>query len=107
MSPPEQREVLVLMEAVGLSFGEARRISRKPPGRFKCLFASARANLAFDLAKQRSEADARRDLTRHRTLDPGNFAARKVDGLEERPVLIAQGNLAGIAFVEMPEPKSL
>jgi len=50
---PEQREALVLIEAVDLSFDEAARICRKSHERFKALMMSAQANLTFHLAEQR------------------------------------------------------
>jgi RNA polymerase sigma-70 factor (ECF subfamily) len=53
--PAEQREALVLIEAAGLSMGDAARICRRPPGRFKALVESARTNLARLLARQGSE----------------------------------------------------
>jgi len=53
--PADQREALVLIEAAGFSMAAAARICRHPPGRFKALVASARANLARHLARQRSE----------------------------------------------------
>jgi RNA polymerase sigma-70 factor, ECF subfamily len=51
----EQREALVLVEAIRFSFGEAARICKQPPGRFRTLVEGARADLARHLARQRSE----------------------------------------------------
>jgi RNA polymerase sigma-70 factor (ECF subfamily) len=51
----QQREALVLVEAIRFSFGEAARICRQPPGRFRTLLEGARADLARHLATQRSE----------------------------------------------------
>jgi RNA polymerase sigma-70 factor (ECF subfamily) len=51
----QQREALVLVEAIRLSFDEAARVCRQPPGRFRTLLEGARADLARHLAKQRSE----------------------------------------------------
>jgi RNA polymerase sigma-70 factor, ECF subfamily len=51
----EQREALVLVEAIRFSFGEAARICKQPPGRFRTLVEGARADLARHLARRRSE----------------------------------------------------
>jgi RNA polymerase sigma-70 factor (ECF subfamily) len=51
----EQREALVLVDAIRFSFGEAARICKQPPGRFRTLLEGARADLARHLAGQRSE----------------------------------------------------
>jgi RNA polymerase sigma-70 factor, ECF subfamily len=51
----EQREALILVEAIRLSFGEAARICRQPPGRFRNLVEGARADLASHLERQRRE----------------------------------------------------
>jgi RNA polymerase sigma-70 factor (ECF subfamily) len=51
----EQREALVLVEAIRFSFGEAARMCKQPPGRFRTLVEGARADLVRHLAKQRSE----------------------------------------------------
>jgi RNA polymerase sigma-70 factor, ECF subfamily len=45
----EQREALVLVEAIRFSFGEAARICRQPPGRFRALIESAQADLVRHL----------------------------------------------------------
>ena len=50
----QQREALVLVEAIKFSSGEAARICRQPPGRFTTLLEGARADLARHLAKQGS-----------------------------------------------------
>ena len=50
---PEQREALVLIEAVCLSHDEAARICRKSREQFKSLMTSAQANLVFHLVNQR------------------------------------------------------
>jgi RNA polymerase sigma-70 factor (ECF subfamily) len=51
----EQREVLVLVEAIRFSFGEAAKICRQPPGRFRSLVEGARADLARHLERQQGE----------------------------------------------------
>jgi RNA polymerase sigma-70 factor (ECF subfamily) len=51
----EQREALILVEAIRFSFGEAARICRQPPGRFRSLVEGARAGLARHLERQGSE----------------------------------------------------
>ena len=51
----EQREALILIEAIRFSFGEAARICRQPPGRFRSLVEGARADLARHLERQGSE----------------------------------------------------
>jgi RNA polymerase sigma-70 factor (ECF subfamily) len=51
----EQREALILVEAIRFSFGEAARICRQPPGRFRSLVEGARADLARHLERQRKE----------------------------------------------------
>jgi RNA polymerase sigma-70 factor, ECF subfamily len=51
----EQREALVLVEAIRFSFGEAARVCKQPPGRFRSLVEGARTDLARHLARQRSE----------------------------------------------------
>jgi RNA polymerase sigma-70 factor (ECF subfamily) len=51
----EQREALILVEAIRLSFGEAARICGQPPGRFRNLVEGARADLASHLERQRRE----------------------------------------------------
>jgi RNA polymerase sigma-70 factor (ECF subfamily) len=52
----EQREALVLVDAIRFSFGEAARICRKPPGRFRTLIEGARADLARHLERQRERS---------------------------------------------------
>jgi RNA polymerase sigma-70 factor, ECF subfamily len=51
----EQREALILVEAIRFSFGEAARICRQPPGRFRSLVEGARADLARHLEGQHRE----------------------------------------------------
>jgi RNA polymerase sigma-70 factor, ECF subfamily len=51
----EQREALILVEAIRFSFGEAARICRRPPGRFRNLVEGARADLAGHRERQRRE----------------------------------------------------
>jgi RNA polymerase sigma-70 factor, ECF subfamily len=51
----EQREALVLVDAIRFSLGEAGRICRQPPGRFRTLIEGARADFARHLERQRSE----------------------------------------------------
>ncbi len=60
---PEQREALVLVEAIRFSLGEAGRICRQPPGRFRALLEGARADLASQLEGQRSQRSNQEDLT--------------------------------------------
>lgn len=52
---PEQREALVLVEAIRFSLGEAGRICRQPPGRFRALLEGARTDLARHLEGRRSQ----------------------------------------------------
>jgi RNA polymerase sigma-70 factor (ECF subfamily) len=51
----EQREALVLVDAIRISLGEAGRICRQPPVRFSALLEAARADLARHLERQGSE----------------------------------------------------
>jgi RNA polymerase sigma-70 factor (ECF subfamily) len=51
----EQREALILVEAIRFSFGEAARICRQPPRRFRSLVEGARADLARHLERQQGE----------------------------------------------------
>ena len=51
----EQREALILVEAIGFSFGEAARICRQPSGRFRSLVEGARTDLARHLERQHRE----------------------------------------------------
>jgi RNA polymerase sigma-70 factor (ECF subfamily) len=51
----DQREALILVEAIRFSFGEAARICRKPPGRFRSLIEGARADFARHLERERGE----------------------------------------------------
>jgi len=51
----EQREALVLVEALRFSSGQAARVCKLPPGRFRTLIGGARADLGHHLQKQRSE----------------------------------------------------
>ena len=55
----EQREALILVEAIRFSFGEAARICRQPPGRFRNLVEGARADLARHLERQRRKTPSR------------------------------------------------
>jgi RNA polymerase sigma-70 factor (ECF subfamily) len=58
----EQREALILIEAIRFSFGEAARICRQPPGRFRSLVEGARANLARHLERQHREKSNQNDV---------------------------------------------
>jgi RNA polymerase sigma-70 factor (ECF subfamily) len=51
----EQREALILVDAIRISLGEAGRICRQPPVRFRALLEGARADLARHLERQGSE----------------------------------------------------
>ena len=55
----EQREALILVEAIRFSFGEAARVCRQPPGRFRNLVEGARADLARHLERQRRKTPSR------------------------------------------------
>jgi RNA polymerase sigma-70 factor, ECF subfamily len=61
----EQREALVLVEALRFPSGQAARVCKLPPGRFRTLIEGARADLGRHLEKQRSERRARITSSSH------------------------------------------
>jgi len=73
----EQREALILVEAIRFSFGEAARVCRQPPGRFRNLVEGARADLARHLERQRRKTPSR-DCASPR-LPPDRLASHKAE----------------------------
>src|SRR5262249_236407 len=59
----EQREALILVEAIRFSFGEVARIWREPAGRLRSLVEGARADLARHLERQRGERPNRNGVS--------------------------------------------